>query len=177
MTRGLRLAASENLRRRPCHPLGSLRRARNFQTGKNPLRAGFDIADVLRHRVGSAIGNTCRDPCGDLDVIRCALGDQAGLIPRPSVKILEVEAEIVQPVSDSLEYGVAGYLGQLLVEAGVENAKADGIVLNGLMRLDDVAEIVDICGRRPRSRSSRDLNSTTLLLSKASAKLAFVRER
>ena len=87
------------------------RRARSFQTGKNPLRADFDIADVLRHRVGGAIGNMRRDPRGDLDVIRCALGDQAGLVPRPSVKILEVEAEIAQSVSDSLEHGVAGYLG------------------------------------------------------------------
>jgi hypothetical protein len=74
----------------------------------------FDIADVLRHRVCGAIGNVCRNSRGDLDVIRCALGDQAGLVPRPSVKILEVEAEIVQSVSDSLEHGAAGYLGQLL---------------------------------------------------------------
>ena len=81
-----------------------------------------------------------------------------GLVPRPPVKVLEVEAEIVQSVSDSLEHGVAGYLGQLLVETGVENAKSDGIVLNGLMRLDDVAEIVDIRGRRPRSRSSCNFN-------------------
>ena len=86
-------------------------RARSFQTGKNPLRADFDIADVLRHRVSGAIGNMRCDPRGDLDVIRCALGDQAGLIPRPSVKIVEVEAEIVQAVGNSLEHGVAGYLG------------------------------------------------------------------
>jgi hypothetical protein len=138
--------------------LRSLKRARSFQTGKNPLRADFDIADVLRHRIGGAIGSTCRDPRGDLDVMGGALRDQAGLIPRPSVKVLEVEAKIVETVSDSLEHGVAGYLGQLLVEAGVENAKPDGIVLNGLMRLDDIAEIVDVCGRRLCSRSSRNFN-------------------
>ena len=156
----------------------SRKRARSFQTGKNPLRAEFDIADVLRHRVGGAIGNMRRDPRGDLNVIRCALGDQAGLIPRPSVKVLEVEAKIVETLSDSSQHGVAGYLGQLLMEAGVENAKPDGIVLNGLMRLDDIAEIVDVCGRRLCSRSSRNFNlDVTLRLSKASAKLAFVKER
>src|ERR1700722_4999225 len=99
-----------------------------------------------------------RDPRGDLDVIRFALGDQAGLVPRPSVKVLEVEAKIVQAVSNSLEHGVAGYLGQLLVEAGVENAESNGIILNRLMRLDDIAEIVDIRGRRLCGRSSRNFN-------------------
>lgn len=88
----------------------------------------------------------------------CALGDQAGLIPRPLVKILEVEAEIVQSVSNSLQHGVDGDLGQLLVEAGVENSKPDGIVLNDLVRLDDITEIVDVCGRRLCSCSSRNFN-------------------
>jgi hypothetical protein len=78
----------------------------------------------------------CHNSRGDLDVIRCAPGDQARLVLRPSVKILEVEAEIVQSVSDSLEHGVAGYLGQLLVKAGVENAESNGIILNRLMRED-----------------------------------------
>ena len=63
---------------------------------RSPL---FDIADVLRHRVCGAIGNVCHNSRGDLDVIRCALGDQAGLVPRPSVKILEVEAENLQSVA------------------------------------------------------------------------------
>jgi hypothetical protein len=76
----------------------------------------------------------CHNSRGDLDVIRYAQGDQGGLVPRPSVKILEVEAEIVQSVSDSLEHGVAGDLRQLLVEAGVENAESNGIILNLLMR-------------------------------------------
>ncbi|MGB7973112.1 MAG: hypothetical protein WCF81_01910 [Roseiarcus sp.] len=135
-----------------------LHRARNFETRKNPLRAEFNVADVLRHRVGGAIGNTRRDSRGDLNVIRRALSDQPGLVPRASVKVLEVEAEIVQSVGDSLEHGVAGDLGQFLVEAGVENAKSDGIVLNRLMRLDDIAEILDIRGRRSCGRSARNFN-------------------
>jgi hypothetical protein len=132
---------------------------------------------VLRHRAAGAIRNTCYDPRGDLNVIRGTLGDQAGLIARPSVKVLEVEAEIVQSVSDSLEHGVAGYLGQLFVEAGVENAKSDGIVLNGLMRLDDDAEIVEVRGRRPCRRSSRNFNFNDPPTIEGVGKLAFVNER
>ena len=98
---------------------------------RSPL---FDIADVLRHRVCGAIGNVCHNSRGDLDVIRCALGDQAGLVPRPSVKILEVEAEIVQSRKRFVGAWRCRLSRQLLVKAGVENVESNGIILNRLMR-------------------------------------------
>ena len=61
---------------------------------ENALRADFNVADVLRHRLSGAIGIVGGDPCGDFRVVRRALGDQSWLISSSSVEILEVEPRL-----------------------------------------------------------------------------------
>ena len=66
------------------------------RTGKNPLRADFDVADVLRHCLRSVIGVARGNSRSDFRMIRRALGDQTWLVSSAPVEVLEVEPQIVQ---------------------------------------------------------------------------------
>jgi hypothetical protein len=80
-------------------------------------------------------------------MIHRALSDQAGLVLSAPAEVLEVEPQIVQAVSYSLQYRVAGYSGKFLVKSHVQNSKSDGIILNLVVRSNNIVELVNVRGR------------------------------
>jgi len=99
---------------------------------------------VLRHGPDGFLGIASDNRRGDLGVIAGAPGDQSGVEARPEIEMLEVEAEIVQSIGYPLEHGVARNLRQLLVEAAVEDAKADRVALHRAVRGYDSLKVGDV---------------------------------
>src|SRR5215204_6288458 len=89
-----------------------------------------------RHGTDGGFRVVRRNRQGDVAVISRALGNEARVVARAPFEVLEVETEIVETVGNALKDRVSRDLRQLLVKTRIENAKADRIVLYGVVRGD-----------------------------------------
>ena len=84
-----------------------------------------------------------------------ALRDQARLLGGAPA---EIEAHIVEAVGDAPEHGIAGDRRQLLMEAAVQDAEADRIVLDLGVGGDHVVQVVDVGARCLHRRLAHDFD-------------------